>query len=573
MQAHLLIFEPPDQPLADLRRVIADLLGDSAEVDVVADAQTLLQRVRRDASLDLVVVSYAENGQLVAGIADLLKNLRACDAQLPVVAVARHGDVKLAAEAVEAGATDFLVLGDRLEERVRTLLGKLRRIVSLLRQNRALSEQNRQLRGTDAERFRLVGESPEIREVRERIVRVAAIPRPVLIIGERGTGKELVARAIHAASGRGDAAFVAVNCAAFAETLLESELFGHEKGAFTGADRLVPGKFEQASGGTLFLDEISHMPTAFQQKILRVVEYGTFARVGGTREVRVNARVVAASNADLDEGIREGWFLADLYDRLAFEVVRVPPLRERRGDVPILAVHFLREFLREVPALGEKGFAADAMAMLEAYTFPGNLRELKTIIERAAYRDTTHEINVEDSGTAARCGRSGGRHLRGVRRRLRAASCRRRARGGARKPGRRRAPAGPRLSSLPLLPAEEQGRQRATEDEGLNRAQASAVLLRRPGVLGEDADARRPLGRLPRRPYPGFDGGLRFPPVDPGVSPADLLEQRSQGFAVFHVAGLRNLRRMLQLVAQPSDEFEREGARIDGHEEVPSAWR
>jgi DNA-binding NtrC family response regulator len=158
----------------------------------------------------------------------------------------------------------------------------------------------------------------------------------------------------------------------------------------------VPGKFEQASGGTLFLDEISHMPLAFQQKILRVVEYGTFARVGGTREVRVNARVVAASNADLDQGIREGWFLADLYDRLAFEVVRVPSLRERRGDVPILAMHFLHEFLREVPALGEKGFAADAMAVLERYTFPGNLRELKTIVERAAYRDTTHEINVED---------------------------------------------------------------------------------------------------------------------------------------------------------------------------------
>jgi DNA-binding NtrC family response regulator len=158
----------------------------------------------------------------------------------------------------------------------------------------------------------------------------------------------------------------------------------------------VPGKFEQASGGTLFLDEISHMPLAFQQKILRVVEYGSFTRVGGMQEIAVDVRVLAATNVDLAQAINTGAFLADLYDRLAFEVVRVPPLRERRGDVPILARHFLQEFLREVPALGEKGFAADAMALLQRYPFPGNLRELKTIIERAAYRDTTHEINVED---------------------------------------------------------------------------------------------------------------------------------------------------------------------------------
>jgi DNA-binding NtrC family response regulator len=396
MHAKVLVFEPGGESLADLRRVIAAILGEAAEIETVADSDALLQRVRRDASLDLVVVPYDDSGHGGAAAAERLRSLRGCDAELPIVAVARRGDVKLAAEAVEAGATDFLVRGDRLEERVRTLLGKLRRIVALLRQNRALSEQNRQLRGTDAERFRLVGESSEIRAVRERIARVAAIPRPVLVVGERGTGKELVARAIHTASGRAEAPFIPVNCAAFPETLLETELFGHEKGAFTGADRLVPGKFEQASGGTLFLDEISHMPLAFQQKILRVVEYGTFARVGGTREVRVNVRVLAASNADLEQGIRDGWFLADLYDRLAFEVVRVPPLRERRGDVPILAMHFLQEFLREVPALGEKGFAADAMALLERYSFPGNLRELKTIIERAAYRDTTQEINIED---------------------------------------------------------------------------------------------------------------------------------------------------------------------------------
>jgi DNA-binding NtrC family response regulator len=395
MHAIILVLEPAPGSLADLRHVIEAVAADAAEVETVADGGALLQRVRRDPPLDLVVVPFPEgDGRTLA--ADIVRAIRACDGELPVVAVAGRGDVRMAADAVAAGATDFLVRGDRLEERVATLLGKLRRIVSLLRQNRALAEQNRRLRGMDGERFRLVGESPQIREVRERIERVAVIPRPVLILGERGTGKELVARAIHAASGPPDRPFVAVNCAAFPETLLESELFGHEKGAFTGADRQVPGKFEQASGGTIFLDEISHMAPAFQQKILRVVEYGTVARVGGTKDVRTTARVLAGSNADLEDGIREGWFLADLYDRLAFEVVRVPPLRERQGDVPLLATHFLREFLREVPALGEKGFAADAMAALERYPFPGNVRELKTIIERAAYRDTTHEINIED---------------------------------------------------------------------------------------------------------------------------------------------------------------------------------
>ena len=180
------------------------------------------------------------------------------------------------------------------------------------------------------------------------------------------------------------------------EALLESELFGHERGAFTGADRQAHGRFEQASGGTLFLDEISRMPPAFQQKILRVVEYGTFTRIGGMHELRTTARVLAASNADLVESIRQGAFLPDLYDRLAFEVVQVPPLRERQGDVRVLARHFLREFLKEVPALGDKGWDEPALAALERYPFPGNVRELKTIVERAAYRDTTREINLDD---------------------------------------------------------------------------------------------------------------------------------------------------------------------------------
>ena len=350
-----------------------------------------------------MLVPFPEGDGTDSGL-EVLRALRARDPEVPLVAVAERADVDAASKAVLAGATDLLVCGDRLHERVSLLVDKVRRVAALVRQNRALHEQNARLREIENDRFRLVGDSAEMRGVRQTIARVAAIPRPVLIVGERGTGKELVARAIHAASGRADRPFVALNCAAFPEALLESELFGHERGAYTGADRLTRGKFEQANGGTLFLDEISHMPLAFQQKILRVVEYGSFTRVGGTHEITVNVRVLAATNADLTEAIRAGRFLADLYDRLAFEIVRVPPLRERQGDIAVLARHFLREFLREVPALGDKGFAADAMALLEQYPFPGNVRELKTIVERAAYRDTTQEVNVEDLALAASSG-------------------------------------------------------------------------------------------------------------------------------------------------------------------------
>ena len=221
------------------------------------------------------------------------------------------------------------------------------------------------------------------------------MPRPVLIQGERGTGKELVARAIHRASGvRG--VFLAVNCAAIAESLLESELFGHERGAFTGADRRTKGKFELADDGTLFFDEIGHMPLGFQQKILRTVEYGSFLRVGGSVEVSVDTRIVAATNANLKELIAAGGFLVDLYDRLSFEVIRVPPLRERRADIPVLAQHFLEQFMREVPAFRGKRLSAEALALLGEHAFPGNVRELKNIIERAVYRDTESVLTPDD---------------------------------------------------------------------------------------------------------------------------------------------------------------------------------
>jgi DNA-binding NtrC family response regulator len=393
----MLLIDTPEGSLGSLGETFQAAAGDPCEVQTVSRAADAEQKLGSGLPYDLVIFDYVLGDGETSG-PEILALIRSVDANVPVVAVAEKGDVDIAAQAIENGATDFLVRGGSLKRRVSTLLGKVRNLLALIERNRVLGEQNRLLRDAASERYRMVGESPQIRGVLEQIRRVAAIPRPVLIIGERGTGKEFVARAIHDESGRAPKPLVVVNCAAFPDTLLESELFGHEKGAFTGAEGVAHGKFEVASGGTLFLDEIGNMSLPFQQKILRVVEYGSFTRVGGTVEVRTDVRIVAATNSDLSEKISGGEFLQDLYDRLTFEIINVPPLREREGDVEILARHFLDQFMREIPALRGKCLSRDAIGILCRHEFPGNIRELKNVIERAAYRDTTNEITPEDIG-------------------------------------------------------------------------------------------------------------------------------------------------------------------------------
>jgi psp operon transcriptional activator len=238
----------------------------------------------------------------------------------------------------------------------------------------------------DGARPEALGQSEAFLTFQERLSRAAKVDRPVLLLGERGTGKELAASRLHFLSGRWEEPFVTLNCAALPPGLIESELFGHEKGAFTGAVERRTGRFELADGGTLFLDEVGAIPVEVQEKILRVVEYGVFERVGGSQSIRVDVRLVGATNADLAAMAEEGRFKADLLDRLSFEVLFLPPLRARREDILLLANHFASRMAHELDRADVPEFSDVAADALEAYAWPGNVRELKNVVERAVYR-------------------------------------------------------------------------------------------------------------------------------------------------------------------------------------------
>lgn len=242
----------------------------------------------------------------------------------------------------------------------------------------------------------LLGESNNFLEVLEQVSRLAPLEKPVLVIGERGTGKELIASRLHYLSDRWQGPFVSLNCAALNENLLDSELFGHEAGAFTGAQKRHLGRFERADGGTLFLDELATAPMLVQEKLLRVIEYGQLERVGGNQSLQVNVRLVCATNEDLPALAAAGKFRADLLDRLAFDVVQLPPLRERRSDILVMAEHFAIQMCRELGLPLFPGFTEQAQQTLLNYAWPGNVRELKNVVERSVYRHHSVDLQLDN---------------------------------------------------------------------------------------------------------------------------------------------------------------------------------
>jgi two-component system, NtrC family, nitrogen regulation response regulator NtrX len=318
---------------------------------------------------------------------EALDHIRAHDSSACVVMISGHGNIHTAVEATRRGAYDFLekpLDSDRLMLTIRNAL-----------QQRGLVEENARLRGEVESRYEIVGRSFAIRALLDRIEKVAPTDARVLITGENGTGKELVARAIHRLSGRAEAPFVEVNCAAIPSELIESELFGHMKGSFTGAHADRAGKFEQANGGTLFLDEIGDMSLAAQAKVLRALQEGIITRVGGEKPIRVDVRVIAATNKALEDEIAGSRFREDLFHRLNVVPIHVPPLRERREDVPMLVRHFAASAIEE-QRLPVRDFTADALDLLARLDWSGNVRELRNTVERLLILSRGNEISAAD---------------------------------------------------------------------------------------------------------------------------------------------------------------------------------
>jgi DNA-binding NtrC family response regulator len=371
---------------ANLRKVLGALLRrEGYLVEGVADGAEALERLERE-TFSAVISDLRMPG--VDGMA-LLKQVQARWPETPVIIITAHGTVDTAVEALKAGAFDFITKPyDQAE---------LTKVVAKAVATRALA--NRETTGmaapADRGRFGLIGTSAAMRKVFEIVEKVAATPSTVLITGESGTGKELIAKALHEHSLRARKPFIKVNCAAIPDTLIESELFGYERGAFTGAVTSKPGRFELAHEGTLFLDEIGEVSTEMQVKLLRVIQEGEFERVGGVSTRRVDVRLITATNRDLAKEVERGAFREDLYYRLNVVPVRLPSLRERIDDIPLLVEHILEKYARRLGKQVER-LSDDALALLKRYPWPGNIRELENVLERTLLFCDRRVIEGED---------------------------------------------------------------------------------------------------------------------------------------------------------------------------------
>jgi DNA-binding NtrC family response regulator len=382
MEPLLLVEDKPE-----LRAMLRKALERSGyAVDEAADGSTAIAKLRARRYL-LVLTDLKLPGS--SGL-DVLRESKQADPTIPVILVTAYGSIEEAVKAMKEDAFDFIQKPVDLDH-LNLLVARAARQQELLRENLLLREEYTARYGFP----RIVGEHPSMQSATQQVQRVAATDSTVLLLGESGTGKELFARAVHHLSGRREQAFVALNCAAIPEGLVENELFGHERGAYTGAGARKIGKMELAHRGTIFLDEIGELPLAVQSKLLRVLEEKSFDRIGGTQPVEIDARIVAATNRDLQAAVASKTFRGDLYFRIAAVPITIPPLRERGDDVQLLADAFLERFRREFnkPNLT---LTAQARARLRAYRWPGNVRELQNTIERAAILCDADAIDAAD---------------------------------------------------------------------------------------------------------------------------------------------------------------------------------
>ncbi len=363
---------------------LSEVLKDEGYNVAVASSGEAAQKIVLTLAPDLAFLDVWMSG--IDGI-KTLEQIRTIHPELPVIVMSGHGSIETAVRAIKRGAYDFVEKPLSLDKVVLMAQHALN--------EQQLAKENLLLRHQIEKRHEIIGTSPSIQQLREQIAKAGPTQSRILISGENGTGKELVARSIHSQSTRRTGPFVDVNCAAIPETLIESELFGYERGAFTGADRQKQGRFERADGGTLFLDEIGDMAPATQAKVLRVLQEKSFHRVGGSATITVDVRVIAASNKNLEEEIKKGTFREDLYYRLNVIPLHVPPLRERIDDLPLLAQHFIEEIAEE-QGIKPKTIEPSAIDYLKRYAWPGNVRELRNILERLMILIPESVILVKD---------------------------------------------------------------------------------------------------------------------------------------------------------------------------------